>query len=229
MCIRRSPISVFLLVASIALSSCAGSGALTPASTSAEAKVTAPACYSGDTGTPYTTSATITFYGWPDNTPPGAAIANPVIHSVAGGDGSYCNPTTFATEPTKAENAAFPYGVRIYVPFLQKYFIREDDCTNSGPSVGSGSNGCSGTWFDLWIGGDKTSKTKYVVNCENGLTPNGEVSVIIHPGSSEPVAWTGSIFNDPDSCNEPPGSATPTPEPSARPSPTPKPTHRPRK
>jgi hypothetical protein len=117
--------------------------------------------------------------------------------------------------------------VRIYVPFLQKYFIREDDCTNSGPSVGSGSNGCSGTWFDLWIGGDASSKTKYVVNCENDLTPNGKVSVVVHPGSSEPVAWTGSIFNDPDSCNAPPGAATP--EPSGSPTPTPKPTHRPKK
>src|SRR5580693_6473343 len=43
-------------------------------------------------------TATVTFYGWPDNDPPGKAIAHPVIHQRAGGDGTYCNPTTFATE-----------------------------------------------------------------------------------------------------------------------------------
>src|SRR5271155_3846774 len=96
-------------------------------------KPDASSCYSGDTGTPTTVSATVTYYGWPDNSPPGAAIAHPVIHATAGGVGSYCDPTTFATEPTSAENKEIPYGTRIYVPAVDKYFIREDDCTTSGP------------------------------------------------------------------------------------------------
>ena len=84
--------------------------------------------------------ATITFYGWPDNAPPGNKIAHPVLHDRAGGDGTYCNPTTFATE--RKNNKRIPYGIKIYVPFLKQYFIREDLCTTSGPPTGSGSNGC---------------------------------------------------------------------------------------
>lgn len=96
--------------------------------------------------------ATITFYGWPDNDPPGKAIAHPVVHQRAGGDGTYCNPTTFATEG--ANNKAIPYGTKIYVPILKQYFVREDDCAPSGPrseaeitaAISSGSTyGSAGT------------------------------------------------------------------------------------
>ncbi len=118
--------------------------------------------------------ATITFYGWPDNDPPGKAIAHPVVHQRAGGDGTYCNPTTFATE--RANNKAIPYGTKIYVPILKQYFVREDDCAPSGPPVGSGNNGCYKLWFDLWIGGNGKSNTNAVVNCEDSMTPNAKVS-----------------------------------------------------
>jgi len=203
-----------------------------PAGTPVFEKLAPPPCYSGDNGTPYTASATVTFYGWPDNSPPGNQIAHPVIHNVASGDGSYCNPTTFATEPTSSENKKIPYGTRIYVPLVQKYFIREDDCTTSGPQ----GLGCSGLWFDLWIGGDASSNPNTVINCENSLTPSGSVSVVIHPPNNEPVAWTGAIFNDPNLCNKNPNpspspspthSPSPSPSPSRSPSPTPSPTSTP--
>jgi hypothetical protein len=108
-----------------------------------------------------TVHATITFYGWPDNAPPGNKIAHPIVHKHAGGDGTYCNPTTFATE--RSNNKRIPYGIKIYVPFLKQYFVREDLCTSSGPPTGSGSNGCYGLWFDLWIGGNHASKKHAVV------------------------------------------------------------------
>src|SRR5579872_6680363 len=38
----------------------------------------------------------VTFYGWVDNSPPGAAIAHPCIHNTAAGVGTYSNPVTFA-------------------------------------------------------------------------------------------------------------------------------------
>ena len=79
---------------------------------------------------PAPVKATITFYGWPDNSPPGNKIAHPVIHNAASGDGTYCNPTTFATE--RKNDDRIPYGIKIYVPFLKQYFIREDDCAHSG-------------------------------------------------------------------------------------------------
>ncbi|HVA33081.1 MAG TPA: hypothetical protein VNG31_02965 [Candidatus Baltobacteraceae bacterium] len=143
---------------------------------------------------PTSAPATITFYGWPDNTPPGNAIAHPVIHQVASGDGTYCNPTTFATE--KSNDAAIPYGTKIYVPFLKQYFVREDLCAASGPPVGSGSNGCYELWFDLWIGGTAKSDVKALVACEQSLTPNAKVRVILHPGPGLPVAHAGPIYRN---------------------------------
>jgi hypothetical protein len=202
--------TALFLSAVFALVSCGGQSTVPRTNSSVGSMSTASrgdllraSCYNGDSHTPYTTSATVTFYGWPDNSPPGNAIAHPVIHQAAGGDGSYCNPTTFATEPTSAENAKIPYGTRIYVPYLKKYFIREDDCTTSGPQ----GLGCSGLWFDLWIGGDAKSKPSAVIHCEDSLTRNGKVQVIVHAPAHEPVAWTGPIYNDfpapKGSCNTP--------------------------
>jgi hypothetical protein len=156
---------------------------------------------------PQTVKATITFYGWPDNSPPGNQISHPIIHKHAGGDGTYCNPTTFATE--KANNRRIPYGIKIYVPFLKQYFIREDLCAASGPHRGHGSNGCYGLWFDLWVGGTAKSKPHAVIACENKLTPNQSVSVILWPSDGLPVAHSGPIYR-----NQPPpnGSCDGTPE-----------------
>jgi hypothetical protein len=143
---------------------------------------------------PTTVNATITFYGWPDNSPPGNAIAHPVLHQVASGDGTYCNPTTFATE--KKNDSQIPYGIKIYVPFLEQYFMREDDCAHSGPHRGHGHNGCSGLWFDLWIGGDKASIPHDVFWCEDHLTPNGKVQVILNPNDGLSVENAGPIYLD---------------------------------
>jgi hypothetical protein len=156
---------------------------------------------------PTPVTATITFYGWPDNSPPGNKIAHGVIHKRAGGDGTYCNPTTFATE--KANDKTIPYGIKIYVPFIKQYFIREDLCAHSGPKKGSGHNGCKGLWFDLWIGGNAQSKSHYVIKCERQLTPGGKVSVILYPKSGMPVAHAGPIYK-----NQPPpyGSCDGKPE-----------------
>jgi hypothetical protein len=150
---------------------------------------------------PVNVTAQITFYGWPDNTPPGNAIAHPVIHKVASGDGTWCNPTTFATEPSN--DKTIPYGIKIYVPYVKQYFIREDDCTPSGPPVGSGNNGCYKLWFDLWIGGTARSKTSAVVNCEDALTYDHKVPVILYPNDDEPVAYSGPVYN-----NAPPPNGT---------------------
>jgi hypothetical protein len=138
--------------------------------------------------------ATITFYGWPDNSPPGNQIAHPVIHKRAGGDGTYCNPTTFATE--RANDKTVPYGIKIYVPFIKQYFIREDLCAASGPTSGSGSQGCHKLWFDLWIGGTARSKPHDVIACERKLTPGNEVSVVLWPHDGMPVAHAGPIYRD---------------------------------
>jgi len=134
-------------------------------------------------GTPTTVTAHITGYGRPDNSPPGAVIAQPIVHQTAGGDGSYCNPITFATET--ANDATYPFGTLLYVPTLQRYFIREDTCA-----------GCTGVWFDLWVGGSASDNTTSVLNCEGSITADG-VQVIVNPPSTEPVkSPTSPIFNN---------------------------------
>lgn len=179
----------------VALASCGGESGTAPGGGGSMTPFNAvpAACYV-TTGSASNVMATITFYGWPDNSPPGNAIAHPVIHQVASGTGTYCDPTTFATE--RSNKATIPYGTKIYVPFLQQYFVREDLCAASGPPVGSGSNGCYKLWFDLWIGGDGTSNTNAVVNCEDALTPNGKVQVIVNPPSGLTVKLPGAIYQD---------------------------------
>jgi len=180
------------------LTSCTQSGAPTlPPMGSA---VRNDACYITKVD-PANVKATITFYGWPDNAPPGNKIAHPVIHKHAGGDGTYCNPTTFATE--RRNDKQIPYGIKIYVPFLKQYFIREDLCTTSGPPTGSGSNGCYLLWFDLWIGGNAKSKKRAVFECERKLTPPTRVRVILWPHDGMPVAHAGPLYR-----NQPPPSGT---------------------
>lgn len=145
---------------------------------------------------PTRVNATITFYGWPDNDPPGRAIAHPVIHQRAAGQGTYCDPTTFATE--RKNNPEIPYGMKIYVPLVQRYFIREDDCAASGPPKGHGNNGCYRLWFDLWVGGNRSSEARAVIKCENELTPDTKVDVILNPKANLPVEDPGPIYrNDP--------------------------------
>jgi hypothetical protein len=207
----RTLVRFAALTAGFALASCAGTSGPSVAPNVEQPLSSANGCYV-TTIAPTNITATITFYGWPDNDPPGKAIAHPVIHKQAGGDGTYCNPTTFATE--RSNNTRIPYGTKLYVPFLKQYFVREDDCAASGPPVGHGNNGCYKLWFDLWIGGNAKSKTKAVVNCEDMMTPNGKVTVIVDPDASEPVANAGPIYkNAPPpngTCYDTPGATSPS-------------------
>ncbi len=199
---------LFLLAGMLSVASCTqSSGPVLPPLTNAAQP---SSCYVTKVD-PTNVQATITFYGWPDNSPPGKKIAHPIIHRRAGGDGSYCNPTTFATE--RSNNKRIPYGIKIYVPFIKQYFIREDDCAASGPPTGSGSNGCYKLWFDLWIGGNAKSKTRAVIKCERMLTPNDQVKVILYPRSGLPVAYPGPIYRNQPAPN---GSCDGQPEGSTR-------------
>jgi len=142
------------LVAGAALLASCGQPVVSPPS-GANAVARSSSCYVTKID-PATAKATITFYGWPDNSPPGDKIAHPVIHKRAGGDGTYCNPTTFATE--KRTTKQFRTASRSTCRSFQQYFIREDLCAASGPKKGSGSNGCKKLWFDLWIGATGRAK-----------------------------------------------------------------------
>jgi len=128
----------------------------------------------------------ITFYGFPDNSPPGNGIAFPVIHDGAGGTGTWSDPITFATD----QNEHRP-GTRLYVPFLQKYFIMEDDCVE-----------CDNDWegshkrhIDLWTNSDADSDPQAVVNCEDTLTQDNG-TYIASPSRNRAVDTTPLFDND---------------------------------
>ena len=92
-----------------------------------------------------TVQAFMTLYGYVDNSPPGAGIAHPCIHQEAGGSGTYADPITFATDASE-----LPWCEIVYVPYMERYFIHEDECSE-----------CDHDWrklhkyrFDMWAGGD---------------------------------------------------------------------------
>src|SRR4030066_1169513 len=80
----------------------------------------------------------VTYFGWPDNCPAATAIAYPVIHSGAGGVGTFNDPVTFA-----AKRGRWPAGTKMYVPYIRKYIVLEDMCAS-----------CNDAQVDIWMNSD---------------------------------------------------------------------------
>ena len=144
--------------------------------------------------------AFMTLYGYVDNSPPGRDIAHPCRHQVAGGTGTYANPVTFATDIHE-----LAWCQRIYVPYMKRYFIHEDECSE-----------CDHDWttvhrfrFDMWAGGDASSKKNperaALLACEDALTRGNSITdahnpvVIIEPPRNLAVT-TSPIFMPPRRC-----------------------------
>jgi hypothetical protein len=136
-----------------------------------------------------TLSVYATFYGWADNSPPGAAIAYPksggypTIHETAGGAGTYADPITFATDKSE-----FAVGTILYVPFIEKYAIMEDDCAECDSDWTTGHK-----WhIDLWMNSNGTESTSSLVSCEDQWT-RASTSVEVNPPAGRVVA-TNPLF-----------------------------------
>ena len=118
----------------------------------------------------------MTFYGGPDNDPPGSTdIAHPnTRHPTAGGTGTFEDPMTLATDPRE-----IPPGTLVYYPALKKYFVMEDDCEE-----------CIADWgthrkphLDFWTGPIGAR----IPACEEQLTPEGPMPVEVNPPNGRPI------------------------------------------
>jgi hypothetical protein len=123
-----------------------------------------------------TVNVYVTFYGGPDNDPPGSTdIAYPNgRHGTAAGTGSYADPITLATDPRE-----LPPGTVVYDPQLQKYFVMEDDCAECISEWGASHH----PHVDLWTG----PAGSRLLACEEALTPPGPVPLEINPPADHPV------------------------------------------
>jgi hypothetical protein len=129
------------------------------------------------------TGYTMTHFGWPDNSPPGAGIAYQCKHRPfkAGGTGTYDNPITIATAKGELEVCGI-----YYVPKYHKYMIFEDDCEQCEKDWNNGRK----LHFDVWTGGNKPEDNggEDQINCEGLLTPGTDsVTLIKNPPPNKPV------------------------------------------
>ncbi|KAF1732760.1 uncharacterized protein CRV24_006652 [Beauveria bassiana] len=114
----------------------------------------------------------VTFYGYPDNDPPGPAISgNCGRGNRAGGTGTYDDPVTIATAPGELNQCEI-----VYLPFLTKYGRVEDYCAQ-----------CESDWkrgqphIDIWTGSASRNGGQAQIDCENRLTPGGRYSIVRDP------------------------------------------------
>jgi hypothetical protein len=101
---------------------------------------------------------TMTFYGYPDNSPPGPQVALSCggRNGVAGGTGTYADPLTMA-----AQEGRFTACEVVYSPYLQKYLRLEDTCA-----------ACTGDWVDVWTGSTTENGGSALSSCQDSLTGN---------------------------------------------------------
>ena len=128
-----------------------------------------------------------TFYGYPDNDPPGADIMHDCGRGTsAGGVGTFDNPLTMATAPGELNTCEV-----VYSPYLRKYLINEDYCEQ-----------CTTDWVshiwhgDIWLGGNSTTQGTEQLDCEMKLTPGeGSQVVVRDPSRDLPVDGELSFFS----------------------------------
>lgn len=126
----------------------------------------------------------VTFYGFPDNDPPGRVIAYPKSSypppSITKMEElGYADPITVATSPEE-----WPIGTRMYLPLIQKYLIMEDLCAS-----------CHSEWqssrkyhIDPWMNSASRNEGK-LYRCQEAWTRDS-VPVEINPPRGRQVNLT---------------------------------------
>jgi hypothetical protein len=197
----------------------AASGQKAPAPTSSARSLTQPASSSSvhGPGLPKTAAAApaataasgerlitayVTGYSWFDNTPVGSAlVSHPVLHSSAGGTGTWEDPITVAVGHSLATGhdvLRWAPGTRFYLPDLRRYLIVEDTC-GDGPTpqhepCSVGFPAADTTWLDVWIDGRSDTPARTVA-CARAIS--GSRTVLVdplrgHPVVAGPIAGSGS-------------------------------------
>ncbi|KAI9703505.1 MAG: hypothetical protein M1820_005809 [Bogoriella megaspora] len=123
----------------------------------------------------------ITFYGFPDNDPPGAGTAYNCggRNNIAGGTGTFDDPLTFASDPNEYSQCEI-----IYLPYLKKYLRMEDECAQCETDWANGK-----AHVDIWTGSSTVNGGSTQEDCENSLTPDGGQEVLRQPASTYTVDW----------------------------------------
>ncbi|KAL8627063.1 hypothetical protein Q9189_007231 [Teloschistes chrysophthalmus] len=133
----------------------------------------------------------ITFFGYPDNSPPGAGIAfTQCGRSLAGGTGTHDDPISFAT----ATQGDFAVCDIVYLPWLKKYARYDDDCEQCGKDWDNGHQ----YHIDLWTGSTTVNGGRIQIECENSL-PGGQQTIIRHPATDLDTDTTPFFSNG--NCN----------------------------
>ncbi|KAI9662234.1 MAG: hypothetical protein M1821_008400 [Bathelium mastoideum] len=117
-------------------------------------------------------SVKLTFFGWPDNTPPSANAAyNCGRGYVSGGSGTHDDPVTIAT----AEGELKICDV-VYIPYLKKYGVFNGKCQQCMTDWQQGQK-----HFDIWTGSSQEGGNQDQIECERQLTPGDLQTVIRYP------------------------------------------------
>jgi len=197
-----------LVAACLAISAAVATGAFALAMVSTAGRSPSPAA---EPTTPVVgeliPAAYTTGYTWFDNTPPGSTvISHPVLHSQAGGTGTYADPITLAVGhslETGEDVLDYPAGTRFYLPHVRRYFISEDTCGDGPRPQDRGCHNLASApsearlWVDLYVGGAAGDDEAAVKACAGKVT-DGDTELhkmIKDPASTHPVV-AGPLFQD---------------------------------
>jgi hypothetical protein len=176
----------------------------------------------GDGGPQTLLNVYVTWYGFNDNSCQvesdhncntiafGKSDGFSTKHDIATeGSGTYDDPTTFATAAADSGSPAeFAPGTIIYLPYVHKYFVMEDQCAECGDEWDQKKAYHVDLWmgpsYDLTANNDMGSDMGTVANsaletCEDQLTLGdgtfqGTGTIIVNPAPDLPVD-TSPLFN----------------------------------